>query len=88
MDSMQLATSDNQSLDSLSWALINEEFNSQIEALSIQKLNDQEATLLNEAQQKWSVFERQYHHDMQFHIDSFIRAAQQDSINADTNRLH
>ena len=85
MDSIQLATSDNQSLDSLSWSIINEEFNSHIETISIQKLNQEEEILLNQTQVKWKAFEKQYHHDMQFNIDSFVRAAKQDSIDSDTS---
>ena len=87
MDSIQLASADNQTLDSLSWLLINEEFNSQLEALNIQKLNEQEQSLLSQVEQKWKAFDWQYHHDMQLHIDSFMRAAEQDSIDADTSKL-
>jgi|GEM_PF-1739212 len=88
IDSVQLASSDNQALDSLSWSLLNEDFISQLESISNQNLSKKEATMMEETKAHWAKFNFQYHKNMQSQIDSFLRAATQDSINADTSLFY
>ena len=88
IDSVQLASSDNQALDSLSWSLLNEDFISQLESISNQNLSKKEATMMEETKAHWAKFNFQYHKNMQSQIDSFLRAAKQDSINADTSLFY
>ena len=84
IDSVQAASIDNQALDSLSWTLLNDEFNDQLNNINLQDLNSKETEAIEATKLKWMQFDRQYHLNMQTQIDSFLRAATQDSINADT----
>jgi len=88
IDSVQLASYDNQALDSLSWSLLNEDFISQFENISNQNLSKKEARMMEETKAHWAQFNFQYHKNMQSQIDSFLRAAKQDSINADTSLFY